>query len=117
MTTRFRVLLPASLALAIFTASFGAGQAAQTIVGVWRQAGGSCQITRGAVSIGPMHMGGDEWRCDFHDVDRKGDVVTWKGKCGFPEPFERAVVKASLVGQSLYVRINGGEAARWERCR
>lgn len=117
MTMQSSMLLPASVALAIVTASSGVAQAAQTIVGLWRQVGGSCQVTRGAVSIGPMHMGGDEWRCDFNDVDRKGDVVTWKGRCGFPEPFERATVKASLVGSSLHVRINGGEAAHWERCR
>ena len=117
MRMPFRVLLPAALALILVGAAVGEARAAQTIVGLWRQPGGACKVTRGAMSIGPMHMGGDEWRCDFRDVARKGDVVTWKGECGFPEPFERATVKASLVGQSLEVRINGGEASTWERCR
>lgn len=111
-----KFLAVASLGLGVLIGNVGASLAAQTIVGTWRT-GASCQINRGAVAIGPMHMVSDEWRCDFHDVNRVGDVVTWKGSCGFPEPFERATVRASLVGRMLHVRINGEDAGHWERCR
>lgn len=48
---------------------------------------------------------------------RVGDTVTWRGECSFPEEVVSATVKASLVGQTLYFRIDGGETLKLERCR
>lgn len=58
-----------------------------------------------------------DWGCEFNDVRRVGDTVTWRGECSFPEEVASATVKASLVGQTLYFRIDDGEALKLERCR
>lgn len=117
MPVSSRPFVHSILGLVFFASTARESDAAQTIVGLRRQSGGSCKVSQGAMTIGPIYMVDDEWRCDFHDVDRKGDVVTWKGECGFPHPFEHATVQATLVGHSLHVRFDGGEAALRERCR
>ena len=59
------------------------------------------------VVIGPLDIVGDEFRCDFTSVSRAGDVVTWRGACGFPTPFKPATVIARLTGEILRINING----------
>lgn len=110
-----RGIIPLSLATVV--ACVGTVHARETIVGTWKYEGGQCVPADGLISIGPKQIVGDEHRCDFDTVSRKGDVVTWKGLCGWPEDFKRATVVARLVGKRLYVDYGGGENDAMVRCK
>ncbi len=94
-----------------------AAASGRSIVGGWAPDPSQCTPIGGMIAIGPLDMGGDEFRCSFKSVSRSGDVVTWKGKCGFPTPPEPATVVARLSGEVLHLRINGNENGAYRRCR
>lgn len=106
----------AVLAVAVF--SFGIGQcgAAETIVGKWAQVGGSCKRMPDLV-IEPMAIVAEEMRCDFRDVSRSGDLVTWHGECSDGAETTKTTAKAKLTGRRLAVSLNGNEPIYYERCR
>ena len=104
------------LAMAL-TAMAGNAGAAETIVGYWQPTDGSCSPSGGGIYIGPKEIVGDEFSCQFKDVSRRGDVVTWAGRCGFPEPMQRSTVVASLRGRLLTVAVNGGQNGPYRRCQ
>lgn len=72
----------ALLALALM-ATADTAAARETIVGYWQPVDGSCSPAGGGIYIGPKELVGDEFACQFRDVARRGDVVTWTGGCGF----------------------------------
>ena len=88
----------------------------RTIVGEWALEHADCTPLAGSIVIGPLSIVGDDMRCDFRSVSRSGDVVTWRGGCGFPEPEERATVVAAAQGDRLFLTINGGRNGPYRRC-
>lgn len=91
--------------------------AGETIVGRWAPNRAACGSAMGGeIAIDPKMIVADDWRCDFSTVQRSGDIVTWNGTCGFPEPAKRATVVATSSGAALSLRINGGAADRYVRC-
>jgi hypothetical protein len=111
---------PAALAAAALLLLGGALAPAlaqgRTIVGDWAPEGAECTPLAGTIAIGPLSIVGDDMRCDFRSVSRSGDVVTWHGGCGFPEPEERATVVAATQGDRLFLMINGGRNGPYRRC-
>jgi hypothetical protein len=89
----------------------------ESIVGAWAPDPDNCTPVGGMIAVTPLGLTGDEFRCDFKSVSRSGDVVTWRGKCGFPSPFEPAVAVASLRGSKLNIRINDADNGTYRRCR
>lgn len=71
----------------------------------------------GAIGIRPLAIVGDEMRCDFDKVARSGDRVTWRGRCGFPEPARPMTVVAALRGETLLIRYDGMPPDIYRRCR
>ena len=110
-----RAIAPAvaSLVLAC-TPALAAGR---SIVGDWAPNPRMCRPMDGALKIVPLGMAGDEFSCDFKSVSRAGDVVTWRGSCGFPGKSRAATVVAALRGEVLSVRINGNGIGSYQRCR
>lgn len=100
------------------TLSFAPAQAGgRTIVGEWAPDPHQCWPSQGAIAISPLSVVGDEFQCNFNSVSRLGDVVTWRGTCGFPDVARPATVVASLRGDTLFMRINGGDNGPYRRCR
>ena len=89
----------------------------RTIVGTWAPDPRQCTPVGGLIAIGPLNVQGDDFRCDFHDISRIGDVVTWHGWCGFPEHARRTTVVATLRADVLTVDIDGAESGPYRRCR
>jgi hypothetical protein len=93
--------------------------ARQTMVGTWSTIAGQCTRPLSIITIGPQSLSGEDFSCAFASVQRKGDVVTWKGQCTFggddPKP---ETVTARLAGKQLYygVRSYGGENGPFVRC-
>jgi hypothetical protein len=104
-------------ALALLTLDFRSLAAAQTIVGRWAPDPAQCTSVGGMIGIGPMDIVSDEFQCRFDSVSRAGDVVTFRGRCGFPAPPEPATVVARLSGATLHVSINGADSGAYRRCR
>jgi len=111
MNNRIALLSATALAAAVCaTLSNGAALAGgRTIVGTWAPDPSECTPANGMIVIGPLDIVGDEFRCDFTSVSRAGDVVTWRGACGFPTPPKPTTVVARLSGETLHVSINGGD--------
>lgn len=91
--------------------------AAQTIVGEWKIPGHDCSPVAGSIVIEPMGIRADELSCDFKDVGRVGDVVTWHGACDNGGEAWKAKVVARLEGRRLAVSFNGDKVDVYERCR
>lgn len=107
----------AMMIAAAMVAASGPSQAAgRTIVGTWAPDPAACTPVGGMISIGPMALTGDELACTFDDVDRSGDVVTWHGRCGEPEPAQPATVVAKLQGEVLRMSIAGADRGAYRRC-
>lgn len=117
MTRLSRMAALGGLAALLVASTVAPALAAQSIVGLWAPDPKQCTPAQGMIAIGPLQIGGDEFRCDFTSVKRSGDVVTWTGKCGFPTPPEKATVVASLGGAALRLRINGADNGAYRRCR
>lgn len=110
-------LRAAVLAMAMPCISSTASANGRTIVGTWAPDPRECTPVAGMIAIGPLSMQGDDFRCDFEDVARLDDVVTWHGTCGFPENARRATVVARLRGETLTVVIDGGADGPYRRCK
>jgi hypothetical protein len=69
------------------------------------------------ISIGPKELVGDEFRCDFNNVARLGDVVAWHGSCELAsEKANAATVVARLAGKALYLDNAGEKSGPYRRC-
>lgn len=112
-----RIAVRAALLLAVSTAP---AVAAETIVGRW---GESREVCSGAMSIDIAAMGlrSEEFACDFTDVSRVGDVVTWKGRCFVhEEPPRKETVVATLHPDRSLTMVFHGSGVNIEglrRCR
>lgn len=89
--------------------------AGESIVGAWSTTKACKEIDR--MDVEPMSVGGEDWYCTFQSVVRKGDTVTWRGKCGNPEPDHDAVVIARLSGGKLHMSENGVHWGPLRRCK
>ena len=107
-----------AIVAAVLATGWGtSGQAAgRTVSGDWAPDASACTPVDGLISIGPLSLIGDELACRFRDVSRRGDVVTWHGRCGQPEPAGAATVVARLAGDSLRVTVDGRESGTYRRC-
>ena len=105
----------------IASGAFAPASAAETIVGRWVEnsaARGTCMPLESLV-IRPMSIGvGEDFACDFTDVMRSGDIVTWHGACtNFGEADStKATVVASLAHKLLTVTLNGRRLQVYRRC-
>jgi hypothetical protein len=93
--------------------------ARQTIVGTWLTIAGQCTLPLSIIKIGPQALSGEDFFCNFPSVQRKGDVVTWKGQCTFgSEAAKPETVTARLAGKQLYycIKSYGGENGPFVRC-
>lgn len=89
----------------------GPAVAAETIVGRWGETSDVCR-SASVVVLGPMRLASDETVCNFDDVSRRGDVVTWKGNCAAGDvPPEPETVIATLAGGRLTLRFRGSGAS------
>ncbi|GEM_PF-3416544 len=109
--------IPFTVGIALCLAPEPAHAAERSIVGYWSPVGSGCRPMDGTIAIQPLGLVSDEMRCTFPSVVRAGNVVTWKGKCGFPENDEPATVVASTQGDTLILTINGGRNGPYRRCK
>jgi hypothetical protein len=72
-----------SALLLLSSSSISVAERSKTIVGWWGYPGSACTPAYGAISIEPMALWGDDVRCDFTSVVRKGSTVIWKGTCSY----------------------------------
>lgn len=111
-----RLVLAATL-LVVATAP---SLARETIVGRWGESRDVCG-SGGAIDIAPMKLSSEETVCEFTDVSRIDDVVTWTGKCFVHQaPPRRETVVATLhPDRSLTIVFKGSGAAirGLKRCR
>lgn len=104
----------------LLVASATPAAAAETIVGRW---GESREVCSGAmaVDVKPMGLSSEEMSCEFTDVSRVGDVVTWKGRCFVREepPRKETVVATLHPDRSLTIFFHGSGANIQDlrRCR
>ena len=116
-----KILTAVFVALSAFpsAAAFPA-VAAESIVGAWSANRACKEIDR--IDISSMSLGGEDWYCSFNSVSRKGDVVTWRGRCGSPDveddphPYASTIV-ARLSGARLYLSENGKSWGAYKRCK
>lgn len=95
--------------------------AARTIVGNWAPVGASCKELS-TIQIGPKSIIGEDFYCQFRTVQRRGLVVTWKGRCTFGDTEERVTVVAKTSGDKLVYRTyrpahGGGWNGPYKRCK
>ena len=113
-----RLAVPLALLLVPFLASPGAAR--ETIVGRWGETRDVCG-SGGAIDIKPMGLSSEETVCEFTDVGRVEDVVTWKGKCFVQDaPPRRETVVATLHADrslTLHFKGSGATIPGLKRCR
>ena len=94
--------------------------AAETIVGRWGESRDVCG-SGAAIDIAPMKLSSEETVCDFTDVGRVGDVVTWKGTCFVQgeSPRKETVVATLAPDRVLAIRFrtSGAEIGGLRRCK
>ena len=94
--------------------------ARETIVGRWGESRDVCG-SGSAIDIAAMRLSSEETVCEFSDVSRVDDVVTWTGKCFVHEaPPRRETVVATLhPDRSLTIAFKGSGATirGLHRCR
>ena len=118
---QYEMLTAVFVALSAFpsAAAFPA-VAAESIVGAWSATRACKKIDR--IDISSMSLGGEDWYCTFNSVSRKGDVVTWRWRCGSPyveddpHPYAATFV-ARLSGAKLYLSENGKSWGAYMRCK
>ena len=112
-----RTLLLAIVALPFLATT---GSARETIVGRWGESRDVCG-SGAAIDIGPMGLSSEETACEFSDVSRTGDVVTWKGRCFVHDAPSRqeTVVATHNPDRSLTIAFRGSGAVidGLRRCR
>ena len=98
-----KILTAVFVALSAFpsAAAFPA-VAAESIVGAWSANRACKEIDR--IDISSMSLGGEDWYCSFNSVSRKGDVVTWRGRCGSPDVEDDPHPYASRSSRAFPVR-------------
>ena len=114
VTTNFRQA--AALALAL-TGVPAVCHANQTIVGTWSLDPTACTPVGGLISIGPLSLTADELQCEFRDVARTNDRVTWHGSCSDGASRTPTTVVAALRNGSLTIAMNGVSSGPYRRCR
>ena len=94
--------------------------ARETIVGRWGESHDVCN-SGAAIDIAAMKLSSEETVCEFTDVARVDDVVTWKGKCFvLNEPPRRETVVATLHPDrrlTIAFRGSGATITDLARCR
>lgn len=94
--------------------------AAETIVGRWGESRDVC-LSGMALDVLPMGLSAEETRCDFTDVSRSGDVVTWKGRCFVHGEASRAETVVATLNPdrslSVHFRGSGARIDGLRRCR
>lgn len=94
--------------------------AAETIVGRWGESRDVCS-SGAAIDIAAMKLSSEETACEFTDVGRVGDVVTWKGTCFVQgEAPRKETVVATLAADrtlTLRYRTSGAEIGGLRRCK
>ncbi len=94
--------------------------ARETIVGRWGETREVCAGAN-ALDIEPMGLAAEEMSCDFTEVSRVEDVVTWKGTCFVrEEPPRRETVVATLAADrtlKVHFRGSGSKIGPLQRCR
>lgn len=112
------LILAAATGLAL-AASFARGEERRSIGGKWSTVAGQCLRPLSIIEIGPKSLAGEDFSCAFDSVQRRGDVVTWRGACtyGADRPV-REIVTARLAGGRLYNRFRSqaGENGPFLRC-
>lgn len=102
------------------TATATSSFARETIVGRWGETRDVCG-SGGAIDIKPMGLSSEETVCEFTDVGRVEDVVTWKGKCFVQDaPPRRETVVATLHADrslTLHFKGSGATIPGLKRCR
>jgi hypothetical protein len=95
----------ATLGMVVLASSTAMAETPRSIVGWWGYPGGNCLPIDGAVSIEPLALWGDDVRCDFTNVKRNGNTVTWKGKCSYGQgneagdPADETVIATEADGK------------------
>ena len=96
------------------------GFARETIVGRWGESPDVCN-SGAAIDIRPMGLASEETVCEFTDVGRVEDVVTWKGRCLVHDaPSRQETVVATLNPDRKLTIVFRGSGARIDglsRCR
>jgi hypothetical protein len=108
-----------AVAASVVQAQESQTSARQTMVGTWSTIAGQCTRPLSIIKIGPQALSGEDFFCEFPSVQRKGDVVTWKGQCTFGgDDAKPETVTARLAGKQLYYGIKsyGGENGPFVRC-
>lgn len=104
----------------LFTLTLRPATAAESIVGRWGETQEVCHSAT-VIVLAPMRLQSDETVCNFADVVRSGDVVTWRGSCrAGEEPIRRETVIATLHRDrtlSLLFTGTGAKIPRLLRCR
>ncbi len=94
--------------------------AAESIVGRWGETQEVCSSAT-VIVLAPMRLQSDETICNFTDVTRSGNVVTWRGTCrAGEEPIRRETVVATLNRNhtlSLLFEGTGAKIPNLIRCR
>ncbi len=110
----------AFLALAALLALPSPAGAAETIVGRWGETRDVCG-SGGAIDIAPMKLSSEETLCEFTDVARTGDVVTWRGRCFVQGEAPRNETVVATLGAdrrlTLFFRASGARIPGLARCR
>ena len=110
----------AALLVVLLTLAAGPTEARETIVGRWGETADVCG-SGAAIDIRPMGLSSEETVCEFTDVGRVDDVVTWKGKCFVHDaPSRRETVVATLHADRSLTIVFQGSGARipgLRRCR
>lgn len=111
-------LAPLVLGLLAFTTV--EASARETIVGRWGESRDVCG-SGAAIEIKPMGLSSEETVCEFSDVSRVDDVVTWKGNCFVQDaPPRRETVVATLHPDKRLTIVFHGSGAKipgLSRCR
>lgn len=94
--------------------------AAESIVGHWGETQEVCRSAT-VIVLAPMRLQSDETICNFTDVTRTGNVVTWRGTCRAGDvPLRRETVVATLNRNQTLTLLFKGTGAKIPdlvRCR
>jgi hypothetical protein len=91
--------------------------AAESIVGSWSTTQDCKPID--TIHVSPMALVGEDWDCTFKSVTRRGDVVTWRGRCGnaIHDNDQATTIVARLSGGQLHLSDNGKSMGTYRRCK
>jgi hypothetical protein len=119
---RATVVRPSSIAVGLLASLLLSlpASALETIVGRWGETEDVCRSAN-VIVLAPMRLQSDETVCNFIDVTRLGDVVTWRGSCkAGEEPIHKETVIATLHPNRTLTLLFKGTGAKYPgliRCR